>query len=85
MDYHLKPGEKEAMHSHPCGVFVYFFTDADVRSTTLSDGKTGELKTGEFHGRAGDVGWRDPVTHQGENIGNSELHALLIEPKTSCK
>ena len=31
MDYHLKVGQKEPMHSHPAGVFVYFFTDAKLK------------------------------------------------------
>jgi hypothetical protein len=57
IDYHLKPGEQEPMHSHPCGVFVYFFTDANMAATS-ADGKSSE-----GHNRTGDVVWRDPVTH----------------------
>ena len=41
IEYRLKPGEKEPMHSHPSGIFVYFFSDAKIR-TTLPDGKTVE-------------------------------------------
>lgn len=26
IEYRLKPGEKEPMHSHPSGVFAYFFS-----------------------------------------------------------
>jgi hypothetical protein len=33
IDYHLKPGEKEPLHSHPSGVLVYYFTDATMRVT----------------------------------------------------
>ena len=33
----------------------------------------------------GDTLWRAPVTHAGENIGNTEAHALLVEPKDACK
>ena len=79
IEYRLRPGEKEPMHSHPSGVVVYFFDDANIR-TTFPDGKTAE----DFR-RAGDTLWRDPVTHSGENIGNTEAHALLIEPKNPCK
>ncbi len=47
-DYHLEPGGKEPMHSHPNGLLVYLFTEAKVRST-LSDGRTsdstGKLET----------------------------------------
>jgi len=78
IDVHLKPGEKEPLHSHPNGVFVYYFTDANTRGVA-PDGSTKES-----HNRAGEVVWRDPVTHQGENIGSSEIHTLVIEPK-ACK
>lgn len=79
IDYQLKPGEQEPLHSHPSGVFVYYFTDSNM-AVTLPGGKTGES-----HNRAGDVVWRDPVTHLTKNIGNAEVHALLVEPKQSCK
>lgn len=79
IDYRLKPGEKEPMHSHPCGVFVYYFTDSNMRVNSPG----GEVK--ESHNRAGDAVWRDPVTHFTENIGKSEVHALVVEPKDSCK
>jgi ketosteroid isomerase-like protein/quercetin dioxygenase-like cupin family protein len=76
IDYRLNTGGKEPMHSHPSGVVVYYFTDAKMR-TTLPDGKTAEGAN-----RAGDIIWRDPVTHFGENVGGNEIHALLVEPKT---
>ncbi len=75
IDYHLKPGEHEPMHSHPRGVVVYFFTDARMR-VTLPDGTASEASN-----KAGDVVWRDPVTHRAENVGGAETHALLVEPK----
>ena len=78
-EYRLKPGEKEPTHSHPFGVVVYFFSDAKLK-TRLPDGGTAEDSR-----RAGDAIWRDPVTHSGENIGSTELHALVIEPKNACK
>ena len=46
----------------------------------LSDGTSKDS-----HNRAGETVWRDPVTHLAENIGTSEVHELLIEPKASCK
>jgi quercetin dioxygenase-like cupin family protein len=79
IDYHLKPGEREPMHSHPSGVLVYYFTDAKAR-VTLPDGKTAEGTNS-----AGDIVWRDPVTHFAENTGSSEVHTVLVEPKVSCK
>jgi hypothetical protein len=67
------------MHSHPAGVFVYFFTDAKLK-VTLADGKAAEATN-----RAGDTIWREPVTHLAENIGPTEVHTLLVEPKHTCK
>jgi quercetin dioxygenase-like cupin family protein len=79
IEWRLKSGEKEPMHSHPFGVLVYYFTDAKIR-TTFPDGRTAESSA-----RAGETLWRDSVTHFGENIGSTEAHALLVEPKSSCK
>jgi quercetin dioxygenase-like cupin family protein len=76
IEYRLKPGEREPMHSHPFGVFVYFLSGAKIR-TTFPDGKTSEDSK-----HTGETVWRDPVTHAGENIGDAEAHALLIEPKS---
>ncbi len=76
IEYRLKPGEREPMHSHPYGMFVYFLSDAKIR-TTFPDGKTSEDSK-----HRGDTVWRDPVTHATENVGNAEARALLIEPKS---
>jgi beta-alanine degradation protein BauB len=77
LEYRLKPGEKEAMHSHPAGI-VYTFSDGRMKST-LPNGETHE---GER--KAGEVIWRDPVTHAAENTGSSEIHALAVELKKQC-
>ena len=74
LEYRLKPGQKEAMHSHPTDV-VYFFAPANLR-VTLGDGSTTDSSVTE-----GEVLVRDPLTHAVENIGNTELHALLVELK----
>jgi beta-alanine degradation protein BauB len=78
LEYRLKPGEKESAHSHPAGV-VYVFNDSTVRST-LQDGKSTESS-----GKAGDVYWRNPVTHTLENTGTTVAHALAVELKQPCK
>jgi len=52
LEFHLKPGEKEAMHSHPPGV-VYFLADATIRNG-LPDGTSSEKSL-----KAGDVLWRE--------------------------
>ena len=78
LEYRLKPGEKEVMHSHSPGI-VYGFNDTKVRSTLL-DGKATESA-----GTAGSVSWRNSITHALENIGTTEVHALAVELKNPCK
>jgi beta-alanine degradation protein BauB len=75
LEYRLKPGQKEAMHSHPSYV-IYFFGPANLR-VTFGDGKTTDSSVTD-----GEVVVRDPLTHAVENIGNTELHALLVELKS---
>lgn len=74
LEMHLKPGEKEPMHSHPPGV-VFVLADAAVK-TTLPDGTTVM-----YPSHAGDVLWRDAVTHAGENVGTTEAHFYAVELK----
>ena len=78
LEYHLKPGQHEPMHSHPPGV-VYYFADAKFR-TTSPDGKSKETEV-----TRGETIWRDSVAHALENIGDTEAHAFAIELKKSCE
>ena len=77
LEFHLKPGEKEAMHSHPPG-FVYVFDDATLRMT-LPDGTSSDMSA-----KGGEVLWREATTHASENVGKTEAHALALELKP-CK
>ena len=74
LEYRLKPGGKEPMHSHPPGV-VFALADATVK-TTLPDGK---VVTYPSH--TGEVLWRDAVTHSAENVGATEAHYYAVELK----
>ena len=74
LEYHLKPGEKEATHSHPPGV-VYVLSDATIRSLH-PDGTSSETV-----GKAGEVFWRDDTTHGVENVGATEARAIAVELK----
>jgi beta-alanine degradation protein BauB len=76
IEYHLKPGEKEPMHSHSAGV-IYLLSGAKLRFT-FPDGKTEERTAA-----TGETIWRDPVTHAVENIGDTEAHAIAVDLKTS--
>jgi beta-alanine degradation protein BauB len=72
LDYVSGPGDKEDWHSHPAFV-VYIVTGGTLRITT-PDGKSidDEFKTG-------DIRFREPVTHITENIGETQLHAIIVE------
>jgi beta-alanine degradation protein BauB len=74
LELRLKPGERERQHSHPQYV-LYALTDYRVRNTK-ADGTTQV-----FERKAGDVFWGEPVTHGGENIGTTELRAVIVELK----
>src|ERR1700726_4725498 len=76
LEAELPPGVKEQVHSHPAYV-IYVLAGGKYRNYA-ADGKTtdGEMKTG-------DVIYRVPLTHAAENIGNTTLHMILVELKTS--
>ena len=76
LEYHLKAGEKEPMHSHPAGV-VYVLSGAKLRFT-YPDGRTEEKAAA-----TGETIWRESTTHAVENIGDTEAHAIAIDLKTS--
>ena len=78
LEFRLKPGEKEVMHSHPEGI-VFALADATVK-TFLPDGTSVA-----YPSRKGDVMWRDAVTHSGENVGSTEAHYLAVELKSCPK
>ena len=77
-EYHSKPGDKEAMHSHRANV-VYVVQGGKERFTT-PDGKTQER---EF--KTGEVIYRDATTHSVENIGTTEMRAVIVEVKAAPK
>lgn len=72
LDYISAPGDKEGWHTHPAFV-VYIVTGGMLRIKT-PDGKSREE---EF--KSGDIRYREPVTHTTENIGNTTLHAIIVE------
>jgi hypothetical protein len=74
LEYHLKPGEQEPMHSHPAGV-VYHLNDA-IGKTVRPDGTSSVTNL-----TRGQVIWRELTTHTYENVGTTEVHALAIELK----
>ena len=78
LEYKSKPGDKEAMHAHGAAV-IHSMNDCKLRYT-FADGKVSEQEI-----KAGDVLWREGVTHSVENVGTTECHALLVEVKAAKK
>ena len=74
LEYRIKPGEKDAMHSHPAYI-VYPLSSAKVKFT-FPDGKTIERE-----GKAGEVMFFEAEAHATENVGSTEAHGLIIELK----
>jgi len=70
----LKPGDKEKIHSHPAYV-IYVIQGGKTRT----HGADGTVTEAEF--KAGDVIYRDPVTHWAENIGDTTIKLELVELK----
>lgn len=76
MEATLKPGQKEAMHSHPASI-VYVMSGGVSRNHT-PDGKVVDVTLMD-----GQTIYREPLTHWAENVGKTTLHLLVIELKTN--
>jgi quercetin dioxygenase-like cupin family protein len=78
LDYSDKPGDSTKPHHHPA--FVLYVLSPFKRKLTFPDGsvKIREFKTGE-------VLWMDEQTHVGQNVGTTDSHALLVEPKSEAR
>ena len=74
----LPPGGTEKMHSHPAYV-VHVIKGGTIRNH-FPDGKTVDTQL-----KAGDVIYRDPVTHWGENIGPTEICEIMVELKNQAR
>ena len=74
LETRYKAKDKSAMHSHPA--LVACFIKQGKGKFTLPDGKTQEMEA-----KAGDAVFMDAQTHAVENIGNTELHVILVELK----
>ena len=70
----LKPGDKEKLHSHPAYLF-YVIEGGKVRNHA-TDGTVSDAEL-----KAGDVIYREPLTHWAENIGETTIRLELVELK----
>ncbi|GEM_PF-238925 len=71
----IAPRQKGPMHSHPRYVGI-LLTETKLRAT-LADGATREIT-----GQRGDASWREPVTHQIENLLDTPFEAIDVNLKT---
>ena len=77
LEFHSKPGLGvcgTGIHSHPAHLTV-LLTAAKVRDTR--DGRTIIVSN-----QPGDAFWLPPITHETENLGKSEIRALIVEIKS---
>jgi tRNA A58 N-methylase Trm61 len=78
VELRIPPGERESLHTHP-QYLLYALSNYRVRNFT-ADGKSRI-----FERKAGDVYWGEPITHGGENLGTTEVHALIVEIKNGAR
>ena len=77
IDYRDKPGDTTRQHHHK--PFVLYVLSPFKRKLTFPDGTT---KVREF--KTGEVFWMEEQTHVGQNVGATESHALIVEPKAGA-
>jgi quercetin dioxygenase-like cupin family protein len=78
LDIRLKAGDKIAKHSHP-DHFIYVLEQGKVK-ISKPDGTSSDA---EF--KVGEVVWIPAETHWAENIGSTELHAIVVELKETAR
>ena len=74
LEMNLKAGETDNTHSHPDET-VYFVTGSKVK-IHLPDGGAMEADIPDGH-----VMWHDAWTHTVENVGSSDIKAIVVENK----
>jgi beta-alanine degradation protein BauB len=75
LDFRLRKGASEKLHSHPANVAV-FLTEVKIKFT-LADGQTRMREA-----RAGDISYSEATVHSPVNIGDNDAHGIIVELKT---
>ena len=79
VQYHdVAVGQTVPMHSHPN--YVVYVLESFKARITLPDG-TQRISERQ----AGDAYWNEAITHSVENIGQSDIHNLIVELKPGGK
>ena len=73
-----KPGQRDAFHSHPAGMGVYYVTNCKLsgRLPTSNNPQSAERKAGQARFQP-----KPTMSHSVENVGTSECRIVLFEPK----
>lgn len=74
LEVRIPPGQGHGMHWHPAHL-IYTLSAYDVQDR-FPDGNTKTIKRD-----AGELNWGDSLSHATENIGETAVHALIIEFK----
>lgn len=74
LEYRGAPGAKTAMHSHP-NIVACILSNGKFKFTS-PDGQSMEIDV-----EAGQAMYMDATSHATENIGTTEVHAILVELK----
>jgi hypothetical protein len=74
LEMNLPVGESDLKHSHPAET-VFFIRGGQVR-IHLPDGESAEVDLPDGH-----VMWHEPWTHKVENLGASDIRAIIVESK----
>jgi mannose-6-phosphate isomerase-like protein (cupin superfamily) len=74
----LPAGESDTNHSHPAET-VYFVRGGRAR-IYLAGGDSAEVDLPDGH-----VMWHEPWTHRVENIGTSDIRAVIVESKNPAQ
>ncbi len=72
LEMNLRAGEKDEVHSHPAET-VYFIKGGKAK-IHLPDGQSVDAELPDGH-----VMWNDAWTHQVENVGTSDIKAIIVE------
>ncbi len=77
LEYRDAPGDRTAPHGHPDSVMV---TLSSIRRRLVAGGQEAEVELD-----SGVVRWLASQEHSGENIGDSDTHAIFVELKEPAR
>ena len=73
LDVLFKPGDKEALHSHPDHV-ICVLEGGKMKVTSLGKAVVMDMKSGQ-------AVFLKAQSHEAENIGKTDVHLLVVELK----